>query len=93
VQAYYCNLVKYIEDYAKNIPVYGAFLEGADVHTMSFANAGILIMGNESQGIGPGLEPLVRQKVHIPRYGRAESLNVGIATAIICDNICRQWKN
>jgi TrmH family RNA methyltransferase len=46
-------------------------------------------MGNESQGIRPEIEVMVTSKIHIPRYGGAESLNVGIATAIICDNIRR----
>jgi TrmH family RNA methyltransferase len=89
IQAYYCNLAEYIHQYARSLPVYGAFLEGTDVHTVSFASAGILLMGNESLGIRPELEPLVTQKIHIPRYGSAESLNVGIATAVICDNIRR----
>jgi TrmH family RNA methyltransferase len=90
VQAYYCDLAQYLHHYATAMPVYGAFLEGKNVHTLSFAKAGILIMGNESQGIRTELEPLVTSKIHIPRYGGAESLNVGVATAIICDNIRRE---
>jgi RNA methyltransferase, TrmH family len=46
-------------------------------------------MGNESNGISPAVERLVSQRITIQRYGGAESLNVGIATAIICDNIRR----
>ena len=68
--------------------VYGAFLGGDDVHQTKFEVSGYLVMGNESNGIRPELASFVTQKITIPRYGGAESLNVGIATAIIIDN----WK-
>ena len=67
-------------------PVYGAFLDGADVHTLVFAPGGYLVMGNESNGISPAVEQYVTQRITIPRYGAAESLNVGIATAVLLDN-------
>jgi RNA methyltransferase, TrmH family len=89
IHPYYCDLVQYLKKIHGSLPVYGAFLEGADVHTVPFARGGILLMGNESQGISRELAPWVSNKIHIPRYGGAESLNVGIATAIICDNIRR----
>ena len=66
--------------------VYGAFLNGDDVHTLSFGPGGYLVMGNESNGIRPEVEAFVTQKITIPRYGEAESLNVGIATAVLLDN-------
>ncbi|MBD2702386.1 RNA methyltransferase [Spirosoma sp. BT702] len=69
--------------------VYGAFLDGADVHSISFATSGYLVMGNESNGISTDVAQYVTQRVTIPRYGNAESLNVGIATAILLDNIRR----
>lgn len=89
VQPYYVDLAQYLKKINGSLPVYGAFLEGENVHKVPFAKAGILIMGNESQGINPELAPWVSSKIHIPRYGAAESLNVGIATAVICDNIRR----
>jgi TrmH family RNA methyltransferase len=66
--------------------VYGAFLDGNDVHTLSFGASGYLVMGNESNGIRPEVGQYVTQRVTIPRYGDAESLNVGIATAVLLDN-------
>jgi RNA methyltransferase, TrmH family len=84
VQTYYCNLREYLS--AISFPVYGAFLDGQPVHDIPFAATGLIVMGNESQGIHPELVPFIHQRIHIPRYGGAESLNVGIATAIICDN-------
>ncbi|AKD56567.1 TrmH family RNA methyltransferase [Spirosoma radiotolerans] len=66
--------------------VYGAFLDGEDVHTLDFGSSGYLVMGNESNGIRPETERYVTKRVTIPRYGDAESLNVGIATAVLLDN-------
>lgn len=66
--------------------VYGAFLDGADVHSLAFGSSGYLVMGNESNGIRPDVATFVTQRVTIPRYGDAESLNVGIATAVLLDN-------
>jgi TrmH family RNA methyltransferase len=69
--------------------VYGAYLEGANVHDVKFAPGGLIIVGSESHGITPGLQKSVTQKITIPRYGMAESLNAAIATAVICDNLRR----
>ena len=85
---YYGDLAEFLQNQPDR-PVYGAFLGGADVHTLAFAPGGYIVMGNESNGIGPAVERLVTHKITIPRYGGAESLNVGIATAVICDNLRR----
>ncbi|MBN7812845.1 RNA methyltransferase [Algoriphagus sp. H41] len=74
---------------AWQLPVYGAFLDGENIHTLQGPAAGVLLMGNESKGISPALEQKVTQKVTIPGFGKAESLNVAIATAILCDNFNR----
>lgn len=87
VQVYYEDLKSFLESHS-GVAVLGADLEGESVHTFSFPNQGILLMGSESHGIAPDLEKYITQKITIPRYGSAESLNVGIATAIILDN----WK-
>ncbi|MBL7846722.1 MAG: RNA methyltransferase [Cyclobacteriaceae bacterium] len=72
------------------IPVYGAFLDGKDVHATEFGKAGLLVIGNESKGISPAVEKLVTHRVTIPRYGKAESLNASVATAVILDNLRRK---
>ncbi len=71
---------------------YGAFLDGEDVHSLSFGRGGYLIMGNESNGIRPEVGRFVTKRVTIPRFGDAESLNVGIATAVLLDNWRRVLK-
>jgi len=88
VRTYYCDLPAYLHQHA-GTPFLGAFLDGDDVHRFVFPPLGLLVMCNESKGIRPEVEALITHKVHIPRYGSAESLNVGIATAIICDNVKR----
>jgi len=72
------------------LPVYGAYAQhGTNVHQVAFGSSGILLMGSESHGIDPALEKFVHHRINIPSYGHAESLNVSIATAIICDNLRR----
>lgn len=87
VQVYYTALAAYLSDF--QYPVYGAFLEGRDVHAVNFSSGGFIVIGSESHGISPTIRPLVTDKITIPRYGHAESLNAAIATAIICDNLRR----
>ncbi|RRB06423.1 TrmH family RNA methyltransferase [Larkinella rosea] len=87
VEWYYCDLTTYLTAVSK--PVFGAFLAGENVHSQDFGKSGYLVMGNEANGISFEVEKLVSKRITIPRYGQAESLNVGIATAIICDNLRR----
>jgi TrmH family RNA methyltransferase len=67
-----------------NLPVYGALLNGENIYTNNFGTEGLIVMGNEGNGIRPGIQQLVTKAVTIPRIGNAESLNVAIATAIFC---------
>jgi RNA methyltransferase, TrmH family len=66
--------------------IYGTFLEGKNIHQTTFAETGYIVMGNESNGISPTVEKFISQKITIPRFGGAESLNVGIAAAVMLDN-------
>lgn len=68
--------------------IYGAFLDGENLHEWSFPKeSGYIVLGNESQGIRTYLQPYINNKITIPRFGQAESLNVAMATAIICDHV------
>jgi TrmH family RNA methyltransferase len=87
VNVHYTDLNEVLE--ANLLPVYGAFLDGKDVHQTSFPKAGLLIIGNESNGISKELSQKVTHPVTIPKLGLAESLNAAIATAILLDNIKR----
>jgi RNA methyltransferase, TrmH family len=84
VQIFYTDLKQILSE--TKIPVLGAFLNGENIHKFSFPKQGILVMGNESQGISEEIEKCITQKITIPSFGNAESLNVAIATAVILDN-------
>jgi len=84
---YYTRLEEYLSHTSAR--VFGAYLNGTSIHKVSFGKGGLVLIGNESRGISPQLEPFVTDKVTIPRYGQAESLNAAIATAIFCDNLRR----
>lgn len=75
---------------ALNIPVYGALLNGRSIYQQSFEGEGILLLGNESKGIAPGLRKYISHPVGIPRFGAAESLNVATAAAVICSEVKRK---
>ena len=87
VNFFYDDLIDVFRNW--NVPIYGAFLNGENVHKMTQISPGVILMGNESNGISENLEKLVTDKVTIPGFGEAESLNVAIATAILCDNFKR----
>jgi TrmH family RNA methyltransferase len=88
VEVFYTQLVSYLNSH-QNIPIYGAVLAGENLHQTKFAQAGFIVLGNESKGIRAELMPLISHKITIPRFGQAESLNVGIAGAVILDNLRR----
>ncbi len=72
-----------------NIPVFGTFLEGKNLYELpNLPQAAVILMGNEGNGISEKLKPIVNEKLYIPEYPsgskRVESLNVSIATGIIC---------
>jgi len=66
------------------LPVYGTSLEGSDIYEINLNKNGFIIIGNEGRGIRPKASRFVSQKIKIPAYGKAESLNAAVATGIIC---------
>lgn len=73
------------------VPVYGAFMEGAVVYRENFPKRGILVMGNEANGVSEAIGALIGKKITIPQFGpkTTESLNVATATAILLNEIRR----
>jgi TrmH family RNA methyltransferase len=59
-------------------------LGGSNVYTLPKNEKGILIIGNEAQGISTALQALAQTKITIPRKGGAESLNAGVSAGILC---------
>lgn len=82
----YTNLVEFFQQ-NKSIPVYvyGALLDGENVYEKPIQDKkAFLIMGSESFGISKELTPFITNKIMIPKYGNAESLNVAVATGVLC---------
>lgn len=73
----------------KQCTVYGATLDGESLHNTAFQKKGILLVGNESKGISQECISFIDKKITIPKFGNAESLNVAVATGIICDAFMR----
>lgn len=88
VQLHYLPLAELLT--TARTPVYGAYLGGDNVHQLKLAKAGgYIVLGNEANGISAAVGQHINHKITIPAFGGAESLNVGIAAAIICDNLLR----
>lgn len=85
VEIHYAQLKTLLAEYKG--PVYGADSRGEDIHQLTNVKKGIILMGSESHGISTNLHPLVTKMVGIPGYGKAESLNVALAAAIITDHL------
>jgi TrmH family RNA methyltransferase len=88
VNLYYTDLVPYLR--SVSLPVIGTFLSGEPIHQVAGVSGGLVVIGNEATGISKEVEALVTRRFTIPRYGKAESLNAAVATAIVCDNLMRQ---
>ena len=86
----YVNLTPYLKE--TKLPILGTFMEGENVYKTTLPNKGILVMGNEANGISSEIELLVSKKISIPRFGdlqKTESLNVATATAILLSEFKR----
>jgi TrmH family RNA methyltransferase len=86
VNVIYTDLFEWIQKHGK-VKIYGASLEGKDVKATGKLDEGIIIIGNESNGVSDKLMELVNEKINIPRIGEAESLNAAVATGIILSYI------
>lgn len=90
VNIHYEDLELYISK--SKLPLFGTFIEGKSIYETSLPKEGIIIMGNESNGISDEIASMVNNKISIPRFGtlqKTESLNVATATAIILSEFCR----
>lgn len=95
IPVFYTDLNLFLKEAAEISPVYGAFLEGEPVSDVIFGKYGIIVIGNESQGISKPVQALITHQLTIPsalpgEQGRAESLNASLAAGILCYEISRQ---
>ena len=93
VRVEYCDLQVLFDSLPAGYPVYGTFLDGEDIYKKSLTPNGIIVMGNEGNGISAAMRSRINNRLLIPNFpeGRqtAESLNVAIATAITCSEFRR----
>lgn len=94
VQVHEADLPELLSGLDKDIPVYGTFLDGENMYGKELENRGLIVMGNEGKGVSKEVEAFVTERLYIPNYpeGRetSESLNVAIATAIVCAEFRRR---
>lgn len=87
-------LSPFIRSLREGTPVYGTFLDGQNLYSKGLTSHGLIVMGNEGNGISSEVRALCTHRLLIPNYpvGRptSESLNVAVATAIICAEFRRQ---
>ena len=94
VKMYYLNLNELINSLPTEYPVYGTLLDGKDIYEEKLSANGLIVMGNEGNGISAAIRQRVNRKLLIPNFSvgttRAESLNVAIATAVVCSEFKRK---
>lgn len=94
VAVYYTALEPFLTRMSKEMPIYGTFLDGENIYQKSLTNNGLIVMGNEGNGISDAIRPLISQRLYIPNYPQgaatSESLNVAVATAITCAEFRRR---
>ena len=81
VNVYYTNLEKWVED-NHHVPFLAAVLNGKPISSQAPLSEGVLMIGNEANGLSQALIEKADEHVTIPRLGGAESLNAAVATSI-----------
>ena len=94
VKIHYVNLSTLLAQLPSEYPVYGTLLDGKDIYQQPLTHNGLIIMGNEGNGISQEIRSKINRKLFIPNFpeGRktTDSLNVAIATAVTCAEFRRQ---
>ena len=93
VHIIYTDLLQLFDTLPSNFPVYGTLLDGEDIYQQPLSDYGIIVMGNEGNGISEAVRQRVTHRLLIPNFHQgpsAESLNVAIATAITCSEFRRR---
>lgn len=93
VKVFYTELPELLAD-LNDFPVYGAFLEGKNIYEEALSANGLIVVGNEGKGISRPVARRISRRLYIPNYPAgtetAESLNVAVATAVICSEFRRR---
>lgn len=94
VQVQEVDLENFLLQLKDKLPIYGTFLKGENIYTTPLSSNGIIVLGNEGNGISTEIEKLVTDRLFIPNYpsenSTSESLNVSVATALVCAEFRRR---
>ena len=94
VKLHYLNLNELIDHLPVDYPIYATLLDGNNIYSQDLSRHGMIVMGNEGNGISSQLRTKINRKLLIPNYPpereTAESLNVAIATSIVCAEFRRR---
>ncbi len=93
VKLHYCNIKELISS-LNDVPVFGTFLDGDSIYNNTLSSNGLIVMGNEGNGISKEVAELINRRILIPNYPQGnettDSLNVAVATAIVCSEFRRR---
>lgn len=94
VKVHTVNLEEFLKTCSGKLPVYGTFMDGENLYNQHLTKNGIVVMGNEGNGISETIEKFVTERLLIPNFPlghpTSESLNVGVATALVCAEFRRR---
>ena len=93
VRIIYIDAQQLFDSLPADYPVYGTFLDGENIYTQELSPNGLIVMGNEGNGISDAVRARISHRLLIPDFHRgdtADSLNVAIATAITCSEFRRR---
>lgn len=94
VRVHTVDLAEFLQTCSGQLPIYGTFMDGQDIYTKELTPHGIVVMGNEGNGISADIEKFITERLLIPNFPlgqvTSESLNVGVATALVCAEFRRR---
>jgi len=94
VKVHVVNLEEFLQNFKTEIPIYGTLMNGENIYNKSLTHNGIIVMGNEGNGISSEIENLITERLLIPNFPlgqtTSESLNVAVATALVCGEFRRR---
>ena len=95
VRVHYTDLVRFlVQAREADMPVYGTMLEGRDIYSEPLSAEGVIVMGNEGSGLSGDVAAQLSHRLYIPPFppqrSGSESLNVAVATAVVCSEFRRR---
>lgn len=95
VRVHEVDLPVFLSGLSTDVPVYGTFLDGENIYGKALQDRGVIVMGNEGNGISADVSHYVTDRITIPNFNGsdpgADSLNVGVATAVVCSEFRRRF--